>query len=140
MTGRQRPEYVEQRIARRKAELESFGPLTSDVREILMRDWDPCCISDVPQCADEYDSYIPTVCRIVLDRRTVDDITNYLHFVQSDWMGLRHCGLWKCREVAERMASLDAQTDDHETSTVPVSNVLRWLDTGATTPSRGSSR
>lgn len=35
------------------------GTVEGDIAVILMQDWDPIGIKDVPECGDEYDSYIP---------------------------------------------------------------------------------
>lgn len=101
-----RPEHVEQRLARREAELAHFGTLAYAVRVVLMRDWDPCGIDDVPECADEYDSYIPTVCRLLLDGCSVVDVANYLFWVESERIGLRSWVFDNCLKVATTLRGL----------------------------------
>ncbi len=33
-------------------------PLENQIREVLLRDWDPFCVGENPNLADEYDDYI----------------------------------------------------------------------------------
>lgn len=103
---KERPAYVTARLERIERELRELHPTSDVVRRILMQHWDPLCVSDVPECAD--DSYIPTICRLLIDRRTTADVANYLYFIQSDWMGLRRYGragygIDRCTSVAERL-------------------------------------
>src|SRR5260221_12602998 len=58
------------------------------VREILMREWDPIGVTDVPEAADEYDIYIGTVYVILMDQRaTQEQIAAYLYDVTTNNMG-----------------------------------------------------
>ena len=40
------------------------------VSEILLHDWDPCSVSDVPEAQDEYYGYLPQVFRLVQESAT----------------------------------------------------------------------
>jgi hypothetical protein len=63
--------------------------LQKKVREVLMRDWDPIGVGDVPGAPDEYDSYIGRVCLIVLDDHTTGDkIVTHLLDIATLRMGL----------------------------------------------------
>jgi len=39
--------------------------LTSKVRQILLRDWDPCGVGDNDALSDEYDRYIPAIVELL---------------------------------------------------------------------------
>jgi len=39
--------------------------LHDQVRDVLLRDWDPIGVCDIPGAADEYDSYIPEICALM---------------------------------------------------------------------------
>jgi hypothetical protein len=40
------------------------------VRRVLLEDWDPIGIRDVPQASDEYDSYVMPIYGILRQRRS----------------------------------------------------------------------
>ena len=60
----------------------------SQIRQILMQEWDPIGVSDVPEAADEYDLYIDNVHRLIERGRSAEDIATYLRTVEVEQMGL----------------------------------------------------
>jgi hypothetical protein len=62
--------------------------LFQEVREILLREWDPLGVADNPACRDEYDSYAYTLCRYLMERADEYRLAEYLSRVRSDSMGL----------------------------------------------------
>ena len=57
------------------------------VREILMREWDPIGVADIPEAADEYDSYVGEVYVMLMDRRaTQEQIAAYLYDIAANHM------------------------------------------------------
>lgn len=56
----------------------------SDLRVILLSDWDPLNIGDNPNLADEYDDYIPELLRLVNNRADFGMIERYLRKIESD--------------------------------------------------------
>ena len=49
------------------------------IREILLHQWDPIGVSDVPEAADEYDAYVGKVYTMLMDDRAeAAEIANYL--------------------------------------------------------------
>lgn len=75
------------------------------VRKILMRDWDPIGINDVPAAQDEYDAYASNVVQMLRRDASVDVLYLFLRQIETDHMGLtgdrettRHVAekLWLC--------------------------------------------
>ena len=70
-----------------------------------MRDWDPIGVFDVPDAADEYDSYVNGVYRLLIRREPIGSIIDYLWKAETQQMGL--CGdPSRTKRVAERLVSL----------------------------------
>jgi len=73
--------------------LELFGPLASDIRELLFLEWDPYSSNHNPVSVDIYDDYIPAIHRLARDRHSSDDaediehIAAYLNFVVRNYIG-----------------------------------------------------
>jgi hypothetical protein len=62
--------------------------IRSQIRGVLLRDWDPIGIDRTPDAADEYDSYIPDIAYLVSSKASVEKIQKYLFDVVSVRMGL----------------------------------------------------
>lgn len=59
------------------------------IDEILYYQWDPIGVSDVVWSRDEYQNYLPTVFKLVLEKSNKEEIEDYLSKVVTDQMGLR---------------------------------------------------
>lgn len=62
------------------------------IREVLMQHWDPIGVSHVPEAADEYDSYIGSVYRLLTTHTTDTELIDYLHKTETHTMGLTRSG------------------------------------------------
>jgi hypothetical protein len=79
------------------------------LRELLMREWDPIGVRDVPTAQDEYDNYTGEA-YVMLDRgATTEDMERYLRSVE-DYMGLTQTRdmLDRRQRVAELLIALRA--------------------------------
>lgn len=54
------------------------------IRHILLADWDPIGIRDVPQAQDEYDSYVPGIAALLRAGADVDRIASHLLRIEED--------------------------------------------------------
>lgn len=77
------------------------------IREILIREWDPIAIFDVPEAQDEYDSYIPHIYSQLIHHKSKQEIFNYLWEIETD-----HISLYGNRQRAERVVKLLMQIPD----------------------------
>jgi hypothetical protein len=59
------------------------------IRDALLHEWDPIGIQEFPEAQDEYDSYVPDVCHLVLSGASFEDIFAYLWSLETQHMGLR---------------------------------------------------
>ena len=64
------------------------GPLRRAIREILLKDWDPIGVSDIPEAQDEYDSYVGGVEGLLLRGAAPDEIAAHLARIEGEQMGL----------------------------------------------------
>jgi hypothetical protein len=58
------------------------------IRLILMMEWDPIGVRDVPEAADEYDSYAGGICGLLQRGASEADLYAHLRDVEVDRMGL----------------------------------------------------
>lgn len=57
------------------------------IQAILLKDWDPIGIQDVPEARDEYDGYVGGVYRLLANKASLEAIANHLVAVERDAMG-----------------------------------------------------
>ena len=68
--------------------LEQARSYHAAIREVLMREWDPIGVADIPEAADEYDSYIGEVYGLLVRREPLRKMIDFLWWVETEHMGL----------------------------------------------------
>ena len=58
------------------------------IGNILLREWDPIGINDIPEAQDEYEGYIHDILSMLTSGKNVNDIYNYLLWAEAEHMGL----------------------------------------------------
>lgn len=86
-------------------EFRSPQRLQQEVRKILLMDWDPIGIRDVPQAQDEYDNYVPRIAEMVTSRRSIVELSEYLLHLETGVMGLPG-NRERARAVAGKLAEI----------------------------------
>ena len=61
---------------------------SSGVRRLLMDDWDPIGVAQIPEAVDEYDAYVGVVGRMLHEGAAAEELESYLRGVREDHMGL----------------------------------------------------
>lgn len=76
------------------------------VRDVLFREWDPIGVNRNEMCRNEYDSYAPTICRLL--REGVDEYKLAKHLSQQQMvsMGMSIIDEELHRRVARRLLEL----------------------------------
>jgi hypothetical protein len=62
--------------------------ITNKIREVLMSQWDPIGVADIPEAADEYDMYIGGVFGLLARRASPEDVCAYLRRIEVERMEL----------------------------------------------------
>jgi hypothetical protein len=57
------------------------------IRTVLLEDWDPCFVGDVPEAQDEYDSYALQLYGMLRNGTSEEQLAEYLYRVETDRMG-----------------------------------------------------
>jgi len=58
------------------------------IRQVLLNEWDPIGISDVPEAGDEYDSYASHIRSLLARGATKTELVAYLLESEAESMGL----------------------------------------------------
>ena len=75
------------------------------IRQVLLHDWDPIGVSDIPEAHDEYDSYVGGIYRLLASGASEYQIIERLYNLETVSMGLPG-GRARLKGVAEKLSEL----------------------------------
>lgn len=80
------------------------------IQKILLTEWDPIGVSDIPEAQDEYDAYADTVFGMLANQTaSVDAIAQYLYEIATEHMGLSYPELAeRCEKAARAIVALQS--------------------------------
>ena len=58
------------------------------VKGIILHEWDPIGVGNIPEADDEYDAYVSELCVLILRGSSVGEIFSYLRQLESEHIGL----------------------------------------------------
>jgi hypothetical protein len=83
------------------------------IREVLLREWDPIGVADIPEAADEYDSYVGQVYALLIRQEPLYKLVDFLWWAETEHMGL--CGnRRRTEQIAERLLRLREEIGSRE--------------------------
>src|SRR5664279_1719167 len=85
------------------------------IREILLRDWDPIGIADIPEAQDEYDSYIPGIYGRLIRHISEQELFDHLWQIETEHMGL-FGNRGKTQQITEKLLSLNTHLESTSTT------------------------
>lgn len=83
----------------------TFSGFDLDVKRLLLKDWDPIGVGDSPEADDEYDSYVEDISRMLREEKTVDELYDYLRWIEVEHIGLDGDEV-HTRTIADRLINL----------------------------------
>ncbi len=81
--------------------------IQESIRQILFLDWDPIGVNNNAKLADEYDSYIAPVYRILSGSRSEDELIELLFRTEHDQIGTGCESPEQLRPVARKLLALN---------------------------------
>lgn len=81
------------------------------IRQVLLHHWDPIGVADAPEAANEYDSYIGALYRLLASGADEATIATHLADIQTDAMGLT-TKPESVMEVARRLRGINVTLQD----------------------------
>ncbi len=80
------------------------------IRGILLREWDPIGVADVPEAQDEYDGYVHEIHGMLVRHEPRPRLVDHLWWLETEHMGL--CGTRQRTEaIADRLIQLRDQLE-----------------------------
>jgi hypothetical protein len=75
------------------------------IREILLREWDPIGVSEVPEAQDEYDGYVYKIYGMIARHELRQRLVEHLWEIETSRMGLIG-DRKRAEEIADRLIGL----------------------------------
>ncbi len=82
-----------------------FASLEGFIRLILLVDWDPIGIFGYPAAMDEYDSYAPPICSLLVSGATRESLAAHLREIENRQMGMTHSHT-DCEAAADKLLAV----------------------------------
>jgi hypothetical protein len=82
--------------------------IQDSIRDVLIRDWDPIHIKDVPEAQDEYDGYLAGVYRLLVSGTSELAVAQHLASIEHDARGFS-TGAEALLPVAHVLKALDVR-------------------------------
>jgi hypothetical protein len=74
-------------IFERSIEKDKARRIMSEIRSVLMQEWDPIGVKDEPAAADEYDGYIGGIYGLLKNSAAPKEISDHLREIEIKRMG-----------------------------------------------------
>jgi hypothetical protein len=86
--------------------------IQENIRQLLLREWDPIGVVDEPLAQSEYDSHVGPVYRLLAAGASEREIADYLWNLETEGMGLSSPGPSALLPVALRLKAVDVRLED----------------------------
>jgi hypothetical protein len=86
--------------------IERARTLHEKIKTVLMQDWDPIGVKEIPEAQDEYDSYVPAIYSMLISRKPLHEVLEYLLWLEGEHMGLK-VDRQRAQFIAEKLVSLE---------------------------------
>lgn len=81
--------------------------IMGNIRQVLLNDWDPIGIKDVPEAQDEYDSYMGVIYTMIESHTPAKEVAEYLIKIETEEMGLGFSNVEDLLPIVKRLLSID---------------------------------
>jgi hypothetical protein len=87
-------------------DIDKIAEIHRQIDSMLLHDWDPIGVSDVPGAQDEYRSYCRGVYDVAVRTRSARAVADHLHRIEQERMGLSFRSASALIPVAEKILQL----------------------------------
>ena len=77
------------------------------IKEVLLKEWDPIGVQAIPEAQDEYDGYVPTLYSMLIARKPIHTVLEYLLWLETEHMGLS-ADRQRTQSIAEKLVALSS--------------------------------
>jgi hypothetical protein len=85
------------------------------IRQVLLHEWDPIGVRDIPEAEDEYDSYVGQLYGMLLRREPGHVLEDHLWRIETEHMGL--CSNRQhTKQIVERLLQIAESLDEQRSN------------------------
>src|SRR6266496_4651248 len=88
------------------------------IAEVLLRNWDPIGVRNVPQAQDEYDAYVGGVYRLIASGATARELAEHLARLEAEQLGFQDTDPKMLIPLAKKLLKLNVKLERSEESRV----------------------
>ncbi len=81
------------------------------IQRILLQEWDPIGVKDIPEAKDEYDAYVGGVYRLLATGASPQEVAEHLAEIEVTTMELPRRNTEAVLPVAEKLCCLDVRLE-----------------------------
>jgi len=85
--------------------IERARTLHEKIKTVLIQDWDPIGVQEIPGAQGEYDSYVHQIYLMLISRKPMNDVLEYLLWLEREHMGLT-VDYQRTQFIAEKLVDL----------------------------------
>lgn len=87
--------------------IERARALQKKIKDVLLQEWDPIGVREMPEAQDEYDGYVPAIYSMLISRKPLNEVFNYLLWLEAEHMGLT-ADRQRTQSIAEKLVDLSS--------------------------------
>jgi|ERR1039458_6733547 hypothetical protein len=88
-------------------DIDKIAEIHRQIDSVILRDWDPIGVGDVPEAQNEYRGYVRGVYDVAVETRSARAVAEHLVKMERGHMGLSGWRRWKTRlPVAQKILDL----------------------------------
>ena len=76
------------------------------IKKALLNEWDPIGVVGIDEAQNEYDSYVPSIYKILISRNPKHELFDYLWWLETEHMGLTGDNQ-RTKKFTERLLEID---------------------------------
>ena len=81
--------------------------LHQKIKDVLLQEWDPIGVREIPEAQDEYDGYVPTIYTMLIARKPINEVFDFLLWLETEHMGLT-ADRQRTQSIAEKLVGLSS--------------------------------
>ena len=89
-------------------DIDKIAEIHRQIDSVLLRDWDPIGVNDIPEAADEYRSYVRGAYDVAVSTRSASALAKHLLHIEHERMGLSSRPIAQVIPAAQKILDLVA--------------------------------
>jgi hypothetical protein len=93
------------------SKVERAREIQRSIAEVLLRNWDPIGVRNVPQAQDEYDAYVGGVYRLIASGASALELAEHLARLEAERLGFQDTDPMMLIPLAKKLLELNVRLE-----------------------------